>query len=142
MTLADLVRKYDALLLLRRQLVGPPTAEQRAAMRALAAEFPSCLRELDSLTTEELQARRDAAAGPTPPDSLRWMCRYHELMHEALQRRQRGDRTRAPDGRLQRAVFATVAAEAGRPLEEVWEAVLPLHGRTRAHRSLGSSPGD
>lgn len=135
MTPLDLVRKYDALLALRAaNLAAPLSPEHRQRLRALAAEFPSALRELDALPTDLLEARRHAAASATPPRWVAWMCRYHVLMREELDRRRTGDRERAPAGRLQRRVFETLAREVGERLEVVWEAVLPLHGRQRAHR--------
>lgn len=135
MTPADLVRKYDALLLLRATLTTPLSPEHRQRLRALAAEFPSALRELDALSTEVLLARRDDAASATPPRWVAWMCRYHALMRDELARRRAGARERAPAGRLQRRVFEQLARELGERLEEVWEAVLPLQGRQRDYRS-------
>jgi hypothetical protein len=86
--------------------------ESRAQLRALAAEFPGALRELDSLPSAELARRHEAcarAAGGTAADEddaaadegdaaadegdaaadegdawIEWMARYHELMRAAL----------------------------------------------------------
>ena len=134
MTPPDLVRKYDALLRLRATLTTPLSPDDRDALRALAAEFPSALRELDGLDTATLAARRDAAGSAEPPPWVDWMCRYHARMRDELVRRREGDRERAPQGRLQRRVFEAIAAEVGQPIDEIWNAVLPMGGRSRAHR--------
>lgn len=134
MTPHDLVRKYEALLHLRATLSTPLSPAHRHQLRVLAREFPSALRELDTFSTEALQTRRNEAASATPPAWVAWMCRYHTLMREELERRRTGDRERATSGRLQHRVFTQLATEFEVAIETIWEAVLPL-GRPRAYRS-------
>lgn len=133
MTAADLVRKYETLLRLRAELVAPLTAEQRQSLRALAAEFPSALRELETFDEAELYRRCARAAAGTDPWVAR-MCAYHQRMRDELARRRAGERERAPDGRLQKRVMQSIADEAGLPLDELWESLLPLRGRRRDYR--------
>src|SRR5262245_17613048 len=102
--LATLARKYGTLVGLRgrRDGGGPPAT--RDELRALAAEFPGCLRELDTLGPGEL-ARRAAAAtaaaagGPREP-WMDWIADYHALMADALAARAAGQTVDAPEGRL------------------------------------------
>ena len=86
--LRGLARKYTALAALRGRRDGAGPAAARAELRALAEEFPGCLRELDTLGAAEL-ARRAAACGaargggPVEPWML-WIDGYHTLMRQAL----------------------------------------------------------
>lgn len=69
-----LARKYRTLLALRLGQL------EQAALRALSAEFPGALRELDELPTEEIQRRIDLLeAGMLAPE-LRAIARFHELL--------------------------------------------------------------
>src|SRR6266540_5877542 len=53
--LATLADKYRRMAALRHSLGdAPPNAAARAELRALAAEWPGALRELDTLSTAEL----------------------------------------------------------------------------------------
>ena len=61
-TLDAMARKYRALVALRARRDGGGAAATRDELRALAAEFPGCLRELDTLGPEELGRRAAAAA--------------------------------------------------------------------------------
>lgn len=59
-----------------------------AVFRALAAEFPGCLNELDTLPLETLDARAAslagaAAGGPVEP-WMEWLWGYHALLRAAL----------------------------------------------------------
>jgi hypothetical protein len=94
---ADLTRKYQALLDLRRARDlrgdgapegGPSAAGLRDRLRALAQEFPGCLRELDTLGSTELARRVEAlalvAAGGAPEPWMAWIAGYHALMRAAL----------------------------------------------------------
>ena len=69
--LAALARKYEQLIQLRRsreeasssgldRFAPVDALARRAVMRALAAEFPGALRELDHLSIDQLLARLDA----------------------------------------------------------------------------------
>jgi hypothetical protein len=103
---AELLRKYRAMLQLRAEAVGN---EARERLRALAAEFPGALRELDRTATAELQRRADAcaraAAGDEAESWIAWMARYHELVRERLAAR------RADADTLPRAPVARRAGE-------------------------------
>jgi hypothetical protein len=60
----------------------------RDVFRALAAEFPGCLRELDTLGAPEIGRRAAACAaaaagGPSEP-WMGWIAAYHELVAETL----------------------------------------------------------
>jgi hypothetical protein len=93
--LAALAAKYDKMAALRRALPkqGEPatalTPAQKAELKAFAVEFPGALRELDSLSTAEIDRRRRlaiaAAAGGEREPWMGWMYGYHALMRLALQ---------------------------------------------------------
>jgi hypothetical protein len=95
--LRALAGKYRALLDLRqaRDLrghgpaeTGVAATEARARLRALAGEFPGCLRELDTLGTAELERRAHAAGqaanGGAQEPWMAWIIGYHTLMRSAL----------------------------------------------------------
>ena len=98
MTLAahapSLARKYRSLLSLRAARGPDGAVDERARLRALAAEFPGALRELDSLSIEEMHARAGAleavglGAGVEP--WMTAMAGYHALMRAALGVRRAG----------------------------------------------------
>jgi hypothetical protein len=135
--LAALARKYQVLTALREAreaavaqgLTEFPDDEKlprREAMKALAAEFPGSLRELDESTAGELRDRREALArGERSP----WMdaaVLFHWALREALQLR-RGS-LREPS--YWQAPFVTrelraqvLAPPTGRVLDVVWTAV-------------------
>jgi hypothetical protein len=108
---AALARKYAALVELRRRrdAGGPPSGG--GALRALAAEFPGCLRELDTLGLAELERRAGAtataAAGGPPEPWMAWIGGYHALMRDALALR---DPARAPTVVADAAFAAAVHA--------------------------------
>ena len=85
---AALARKYAALVALRHRRDSGGDAAGGGALRALAAEFPGCLRELDTLGLAELERRARvasaAAAGGAADDWMAWIAGYHELMRLAL----------------------------------------------------------
>jgi hypothetical protein len=108
---AALARKYAALVGLRRRrdAGGPPSGG--GALRGLAAEFPGCLRELDTLGLAELERRAQATAtaaagGPLEP-WMAWIDGYHALMRDALALRDPG---RAPAVAADAAFVAAVHA--------------------------------
>jgi hypothetical protein len=140
---AALARKYAALVALRRRRDGGGDAAGGGALRALAAEFPGCLRELDTLGLPELERRARAceaaaAAGAPPEPWLAWICGYHELMRAALALR---DPARAasvpvdaafaaavrspPHGRLGVLVLRTLAARFDVPAATISSALFP-----------------
>lgn len=79
-TASDLRRKYALLVELRE---GRRPGE-RDTLRALAAEFPGALRELDALSLDALQARRAAVDASPPPPWVTWFAAYHGLMRVTL----------------------------------------------------------
>ena len=86
--LARLAWKYDALGELRRARARGEPVPAREVFKALAREFPGCLRELDTLPLDEIDARaaalaRAAAGGPTEP-WMEWLAGYHALLRAAL----------------------------------------------------------
>lgn len=87
-TVGALARKYAALADLRRRRDEGGPAATRAELRALAREFPGCLRELDTLGPTELARRASAtaaaAAGGTVEPWMEWIAAYHGLMADAL----------------------------------------------------------
>ena len=98
---AALARKYATLVELRRRRDGGGDASGGGALRALAAEFPGCLRELDTLGLPELErrARVTAAAGADAARAepwIAWIAGYHELMRAALALRDPARRADAP----------------------------------------------
>lgn len=117
----------------------------RSELRALAAEFPGALRELDNLPLDVIDARADALeSGRTEP----WMAplaRCHGLLRAALWlKRHRGDLAGASqragfpvDAGFERAlraapravavVFARLSAELGQPAKELELMLFPPH---------------
>jgi hypothetical protein len=100
--LQALVRKYERLTALRIRRDGNGAPATRDELRALAAEFPGCLRELDTLGPAELDRRTAAcaavAAGAVAPEPwMAWIDGYHRLMRQALETRVARSRGQAPD---------------------------------------------
>jgi hypothetical protein len=136
--LEALTRKYQHLLALRGRRDGGGPAATRAELRALAAEFPGALRELDTLGAAEL-ARRAAAcaaalAGGGQEPWMAWIDRFHALMRQALDARAGGgvagdDFLSAvldpPDGRMLPIVVQRVAAAFAAPPELVAATLFP-----------------
>src|SRR5262245_31215375 len=93
--LGGLARKYQALVGLRARRDGGGAAAGRQELRVLAAEFPGCLRELDTLGGEELSRRAAAAAAAAaggPRETWKdWIAGYHALMAAALAARAAGE---------------------------------------------------
>jgi hypothetical protein len=142
--LEALARKYGRLVELRSRRDGGGVPATRAELRALAAEFPGSLRELDTLGDAELRRRAAACAlalqgGPAQP-WMHWIDRFHQLMRQALAARaNRGaapdDFERAvlspPDGRMLPLVLAQVAREFGQPADHVAATLFPSRRRAR-----------
>ncbi len=126
-----LADKYDRMRALRAELGrGPTTEEHRARLRALALEYPGSLRELETLTTDEIELRRQltSAVEDEAPAWLIWTAAYHVAMREALQARRRGDRAPSPHGRLNAKVFAALGLRFGVDGSVVWDALFPRRG--------------
>jgi hypothetical protein len=140
--LTRLGAKYRALAELRRAGAPDESDADRARLRAVAAEFPGALRELDTLPTDELDARAAAldvaAAGGAVAPWMLWLHAYHALMRAALRvkRASAGVGVNRPRGMparggLSEQALAELAAEAGLPLDErfVADVLAPPHGR-------------
>ena len=135
-----LARKYAALVALRarRDSQGPPAT--RGELRGLAAEFPGCLRELDTLGREELARRATVmaatAAGSRAPEPwMHWIAAYHDAMRAALvARAPAGDagqpgkvgRTAGPEGRLNVTILRQLASRFGVPAETIANTLFPV----------------
>jgi len=130
LTLEALADKYRALLALRgrRDTGGAPAT--RDELRALAARFPGCLRELDTLGADELARRATAAAaaagGGAREPWMDWIAAYHALMSDALGARARGETVDAPDGRLNVMVLRALAVRFGVDAATIAETLFPL----------------
>ena len=133
-TRAALARKYAALVELRRRRDAGGDAAGGGALRALAAEFPGCLRELDTLGPAELQRRAAACAGRTAEPWMDWISGYHALMRGAL-----AARAASGDAR------AVASAAAGLPIDEAFvrDVLAPPGGRMGVviFRALGARFG-
>jgi hypothetical protein len=151
-----LARKYQALAALRArrearaQARAAEPAALRSELRALATEFPGCLRELDTLGGPELERRARACAAAAAGDGpfepwMDWIAGYHTLMRQALAlRRQRvagaDGRGQAsppkdaferevldpPGGRQNVVVLRTLAARHGVPAATIARALFPV----------------
>ena len=128
--LAGLARKYRALVALRARRDGGGPAATRDELRQLAAEFPGCLRELDTLGPEELGRRAAAAsaaaAGGAAEPWMDWVASYHSLMGEALAARARGEMEAAPEGRLNVKVLRELGARFGVPAGTIAATLFPV----------------
>jgi len=129
-TLAALARKYAALVALRARRDGGGAAATREELRALAAEFPGCLRELDTLGVKELARRAEAAAtaasGGAREPWMDWIAAYHQAMADALAARGRGEAVAAPEGRLNVKVLRELGARFGVAAATIAEALFPV----------------
>ena len=128
--LDGLADKYRALLALRTRRDEGGAPATRAELRALAARFPGCLRELDTLGRDEL-GRRVAAAAAAAMDGTRepwmdWIAAYHALLSDALAARARGEDVDAPEGRLNVMVLRALGARFGVDAATIAETLFPL----------------
>jgi len=138
-----IARKYRALVALRARRDGGGAPATRDELRALATEFPGCLRELDTLGPGELGRRAAAAAaaaaGGAREPWMEWIVGYHALMSEALAVRAQGatgvaadgDALAAaalapPEGRLNVMVLRELGARFGVAAATIAETLFPL----------------
>jgi hypothetical protein len=124
-----LARKYRALVALRARRDEGGAPATRDELRALAAEFPGCLRELDTLGPGEL-ARRAAAAAAAAAGAARepwmdWIAAYHATMTDALAARARGEEIDAPEGRLNVLVLRALGARFGVAASAIADTLFP-----------------
>ncbi|HVY45347.1 MAG TPA: hypothetical protein VHB21_05685, partial [Minicystis sp.] len=86
--IARLAHKYARLVELRRARAAGEPVPPREVFRALAAEFPGALYELDTLPMDALEARAaataEAASLGEPAAWMRFMIDYHALFRAAL----------------------------------------------------------
>ena len=113
----SLARKYRSLLSLRSAHERDGVVADRARLRALAAEFPGALRELDSLSIDEMLSRAGAleavGLGARVEPWMTAMAGYHALMRAALGIRRAGgapEAVRAEVDALRAATGITLAA--------------------------------
>jgi hypothetical protein len=120
---AALARKYAALVALRRRRDRGGDPAGGGALRALAAEFPGCLRELDTLGPAELERRAATCAAGADEPWMDWIDAYHALMRGALAARAAAGE---PPART-----AAASAAAGLPLDEAFvrDVLAPPGGR-------------
>jgi hypothetical protein len=148
---AALARKYAALVELRQRRDGGGDAAGGGALRALAGEFPGCLRELDTLGLPELERRARACADPACDEPwMHWIAGYHALMRAAFAVRAeagapeelaaRASRAAGlevdqafiasvlapPHGRIGVVVLRALAARFGVPAPEIASALFPV----------------
>jgi hypothetical protein len=123
--LAPLAAKYRRMLALRHAGAG-----DRAALRALAADFPGALRELDTLPTDEIARRAEATAAGVFEPWMEWMLAYHALMRAALLLKRR----LAAGGSVDDALLDAVRAASGAPIDAAFARAVaaPIHGRLMA----------
>jgi hypothetical protein len=132
--LRALAAKYRQLAALRvqRDAAG---ATSRAALRALAARHPGCLRELDTLGLPELERRgrvAEAAAGGGPLEPwMAWVWAYHRLMQATLLVKREVGRGGAPADEARQRLRDEATRLAGWPLDDgfVTEVASPPQGR-------------
>ena len=127
---AALARKYAALVRLRARRDQGGAAATRDELRALAAEFPGALRELDTLGPAELARRAAACAaaaagGPREP-WMAWIAAYHDLVAETLAARARRRAQAEPGGRINVAVLRALSARFEVPADEIARALFPV----------------
>ncbi|HEX8951835.1 MAG TPA: hypothetical protein VF945_08310 [Polyangia bacterium] len=140
-----LLPKYERMRELRAARIGDDAAA-RAELRAFAAAWPGALKELDTLTTEEIERRARACASGDGEPWMAWSVRYHELVRAALAIRRGeppvagGDGAlvdeafvravkRPRHGRINVVVFAELAREFDLPARDIWDALFPPRGR-------------
>lgn len=112
--------KYRELLDLR---VRASSAPDRARLRALAAQFPGALRELDELPRHEIERRIDELAHRRWRPELCAIARFHELVLELRAE----TRTSPSKGRRpSRLALARLAEERGVTLERAHQLVFPF----------------
>jgi len=151
---AALLRKYRVLARWRRakdrahapgrSVDAPPEedAAERGAMRALAAEFPGALRELDRLGAVELERRVEvlvslvekAGEGRAPEreeEWIAWILAYHRELGRVLAEKRAGSASGSPSpgGRASLGVLRTIAARFGRSGDEVADTLFPPRRR-------------
>jgi hypothetical protein len=131
--LARLAWKYRTLGELRRARDRGEPVPPAPVFKELAREFPGCLRELDTLPLDELDARAGAlaaaaAGGPVEP-WMEWLAGYHALLRAALRIKPRAG-ARLDDARAE-ALARDASAVAGVEVDAAFarEVAAPPGGR-------------
>lgn len=99
--IAPLLHKYDTLAALRAARARGEPVPEKAVFKALAAEHPGALHELDRLSLAEIGARREAlraalSTGEVAPWMTAMAC-YHALYRAALFVKVRASKGAVPD---------------------------------------------
>lgn len=134
--LAALAEKYATLGELRRARARGEEPPPARVFKELARRFPGCLRELDTLPMETIDARRDALhiaaeGGPIEP-WMTWLSEYHAKVREVLVAKVRGRAARASGEarvRINEQVFAELSRAHGVPAEAISRAIFPRSRR-------------
>ena len=128
----ELARKYEALAALRDRREGSGPAATRDELRALASQFPGCLRELDTLGGPEIARRAASCAaaaegGPVEP-WMAWIAAYHELVAASLAARAGAARKPSPERRerLNATVLRALGERFGVPGLTIARALFPV----------------
>ncbi|HEY4393467.1 MAG TPA: hypothetical protein VGP64_05375 [Polyangia bacterium] len=117
--LGALARKYARLSAWRDRRDAAAFPATRDELRALAAEFPGCLRELDTLGAAELGRRASACAAAAADAAaaepwMSWIDGYHALVRRALAAREARARGTPPaDDTFERAILAPPGGRMG-----------------------------
>ena len=122
---AALARKYRALAALRARRDGDGAPATRDELRVLAAEFPGCIRELDTLGAAELTRRATACAGGAHEPWMDWIAAYHDEVRRALAARATAPRVRSPEGRLNVQVLRSLSARFNVPAPQISATLFP-----------------
>ena len=144
--LAALARKYRTLAGWRAARDAGGGGARRDELRALAAEFPGCLRELDTLGRAELERRAAVCARAEAEHWTAWIAAYHALMRAALRIRA-GARTdgeevppgfaeavtHPPGGRVAVVVLRAVAARFDVPAATIAATLFPVRRASPYH---------
>ena len=134
--IARLLHKYEVLASLRAARARGEPIPERAVFKALAAELPGALYELDRLPIEDIESRRaalaDVASGAAPVAPwMTAMATYHALYRAALHVKARSRKHHTPGPEEAAALAASASRHAGVPVASsfVIAVTLPERGR-------------
>lgn len=121
-TLDDVARKYRAMVRLRTIHARTGSVAPREELRALAAEFPGALKELDRLPMSTLVERADATTEASRDPAkiapwMRWITAYHALMAATLDARAALARARSISDDRAAELAAIATRRASLPLD-------------------------
>lgn len=122
--LLALLRKYETIAQLRRRRIDEGEVAERGALRALAREFPGALRELDTVTLEDIDARvkalTEALQGGPLAAWMPWMVAYHATMRAALLVKARLARSRVLSDELARRAGEEASSASGVEVDDTF----------------------